>query len=146
MLKLSPPAKFGKAQLDKELAALNLPGYSGLARLSRLTDDEGHLILGAFSKPQTVEPYILVKCRTLSASQEEAVRVTVARHTPTPPPVPASKAVRQRKMVEALSPSGDRVEAGFIILAAVLDAFDGDRSQIDPIIAQLKQLRQEYPD
>ena len=68
------------SQLGSELAPLNLPGLTGVARLSRRKD-----ALGIW---QPSAPYILIKCGTLTAAQETAVRDIVQAHVPAPEPPP----------------------------------------------------------
>ena len=57
-------------QLNRELAALNLPDFSGVARLVRRGG-------------QPSLPYLLVKCGPLTPEQQGQVEVAVAVHVPT---------------------------------------------------------------
>lgn len=80
MLRL-PDRSINVRQLGAELGALGLPGFLGVARLSRDVDGRGKAILksGAAKK---IAPYILIKCGDISQVQEAAVRAAVADHVP----------------------------------------------------------------
>lgn len=79
MLKL-PDRQIDKRQLNKELAALGLPGFIGVAKFSRELDKQGRAVLenGAIKK---VPPYILVKCDALTKAQAESVASIMKSHT-----------------------------------------------------------------
>ncbi len=66
-------------QLARELTALSLPGFTGVAKLSRDVDDQGRVILED-GVPKKVAPYLLVKSDALSASEEAAVATAVSNH------------------------------------------------------------------
>ncbi len=88
MLRL-PDRPINKHQLGEELAALNLPGFTGFARLSRDVDDQGRAILEN-GKPKKIAPYILVKSDPLTGPQTAAAMKAVLDHVPVvePPPPP----------------------------------------------------------
>lgn len=68
--------KVNLPQLNEELEPLNLPGFTGVARLSRKRDKNGVI--------QRVPPYILVKCEPLSAARRRAVQQVIDAHTAQP--------------------------------------------------------------
>ena len=102
MLRL-PDRPINERQLITELAALDLPGLTGVARLSRDVDGQGRAVRenGAVRK---VAPYILVKSDSLSEPQKAAVEAAVARHVPVfaPPSTDAEIAERQFRGNKAL--------------------------------------------
>ena len=89
MLKL-PDRPINQRQLNEELKALSLPGFTGTARRSREIDDEGRAVLenGAV---KNVPPYILVKSDDLTAAQETAATTVVNDHVPSLDPQRAEK-------------------------------------------------------
>lgn len=62
------------AQLNGEVQLIGLPGFTGLARLSRDLSDGS-----------TVAPYLFVKVDALTAAQQLAVTTVVQNHVPIPP-------------------------------------------------------------
>lgn len=78
MIKL-PDKKVNLLQLSKELTSLKLPDFTGVSRLSREVDDQGHAIIedGAVKK---VPPYILVKCGDLTVAQKTEAAEVVKNH------------------------------------------------------------------
>ncbi len=99
MLRL-PDKPFNRRQLNDELAALDLPGFTGIARHSRETDDEGATVLenGAIKK---VPPYIVVKSDDLSGAEITAATKTVADHIPITEPPPDPRFEDQAKAIES---------------------------------------------
>lgn len=80
MLKF-PDKQVNARQLNEELAALSLPGFVGVAQLSREIDEQGRVVLedGASKR---VPPYILVKSNELTNLQIAAVTRIITDHIP----------------------------------------------------------------
>ncbi len=99
MLKL-PGRIINISQLGEELKLLDLPGFTGLARLSREVDGQGKVVLenGAVKR---VPPYILIKSDDLSEAQIAAARKAVADHVPVADPLPAPRFEDQAKAIES---------------------------------------------
>ena len=68
-------------QLARELSVLGLPGFRGVAKLSRDVDSTGRVVLEN-GTPKRVPSYLLVKSDDLSPVQEASVRAEVERHIP----------------------------------------------------------------
>lgn len=113
-----PDRPFNKHQLNEELAALNLPGFTGFARFSRETDDQGHAVLenGVIKK---VPPYIVVKSDTLNVAQTTAATNAVADHVPVVDPPPDPRFEEQAKDIEKAT-TLDEVKAAFAALTRAL--------------------------
>lgn len=99
------------ARLNQELALLNLPGFTGVARLSR------RLVKGAW---EPCPRYLLIKCGTLTTTQRSKAKLTVAAHVPTEPAPQSRGEELQRKVRDSVTLS------------------DGDRSEILEFIIQRK--------
>lgn len=109
-----PDKPINQNQLNNELAAINLPGFTGTARLSREIDEQGNAVLenGVVKK---VPPYILVKSDDLSAAQITAATTVVSDHIPSLDP---QRAEKEREFVSegvtriaAQVPDWDTIEA-----------------------------------
>ena len=101
-------------QLIDEIRSLNLPGFNGVARLSRDVDDGGNAVLGDGGKPQKVSPYLFIKSDSLSPDQEAAVRTIVANHIPEPiiePPAPEDPKITALKNATTVDQVRDAVVA-----------------------------------
>lgn len=61
------------SQLNQELGAINLPQFIGAARLRRALDGT------------PAAPHILIKCGSLSVSEETSATAVVSAHVPMPP-------------------------------------------------------------
>lgn len=94
MLRL-PDRTIDKRQLAKELAALNLPGYTGIYRGNRDIGANGRVVLEN-GVPKRVPPYILVKSGALSGPQITAVTTAVLNHVPSLDP---QRGEKQRQFV-----------------------------------------------
>jgi hypothetical protein len=91
MLEL-PGKDINPRQLNDELAALGLPGFTGAARLSREVDEFGNVVVED-GVPKKVPPYILVKSDPLTTEQEAAAAAVVEAHVPVAePPQPDPQA------------------------------------------------------
>lgn len=102
MLRL-PDRPFNKRQLADELAVLDLPGFTGFARMSRELDSNGRAVLEN-GTPQKVPPYILIKSDDLTGPQKAAVAQVVANHIPAAdPPNPS----REENLADALDNAAD---------------------------------------
>ena len=83
-------------QLAREMAALGLPGFLGVAKLSREIDRNGRAVL-VDGKPKTVAAYLLVKSDPLSAAQRTAATAVVSAHVPA---LKQERAAKRRAFVE----------------------------------------------
>lgn len=68
-------------QLAHEMAALGLPGFLGVAKLTRELDQNNRVILVS-GKPKIVAAYLLIKSATLSSAEEAAATTVVSNHVP----------------------------------------------------------------
>jgi len=75
-----PDKEISERLLINELKQLAIPGFTGIARLSREIDDEGRAVLGSNGKPIIVPRYILIKYGPLTPEQGTLVRQTVEDH------------------------------------------------------------------
>ncbi len=114
-----PDRPFNKRQLLGELAALDLPGFTGFARLSREIDEQGRAVIenGAVKK---VPPYILIKSAALSGPQIAAATRAVADHVPVVDPPPDPRFEEQAKVIEADSVLDPATKAALVTLARAL--------------------------
>lgn len=104
---IMPDKAFNPQQLNRELAALNLPDFTGVRRSTRDRDT------GA-----KVPPYIEIKVGTLTPAQEQAVRDAVAAHVPDLTPTP-----REARKAELLGKLKDRT----MVLPEILELMSMDR-------------------
>ena len=75
------------ATLDKDIAALGLPSYKGIAKLTRDVDVNGKAILDQNGKPVKVLPYLLIQADPLTAPQIASVQTVIGAHV-IPPRAP----------------------------------------------------------
>ena len=109
MLKL-PDRSINQRQLNHELTALNLPGFTGIARFSREIDEQGRAVMenGVVKR---VTPYILVKSDDLTRAQETAATKVVADHIPVAERIPDPRFEDQAKAIETATTLNELITA-----------------------------------